>query len=1292
MNEDELIQQAMQELEAELPAQEPQEAPVEEQPQAAPQKSLLQKAGDAWKSVGGGIAKAGFETKDFIFGEPAEEDKSSLRRDVERRSKELADESAVNSVSIGISQMVTGLIGAGKIMGPIKVFQKLKAGGKAARATYEITKAAGASSVVLDPHEDRLSDIIEEFPTLQNPVTAYLAADPDDSAAEGRFKNAIESIGVDFALLGAVKVVKLLRAGRQDEALKEIKKLEKSSAVEEAPVVDQPKTGEAGVAPAVPEQAGNADGTVPPPEASPPVPPQQAAGPDGANVQAGTTELRSADIRSRFTGADGKFDQTAAADGIVKDVEDTLSSGGTVEMVIEGKTRKIVSVQGGMMADAKGQRWGAAQIYMPSPGDDARIVLKRGDEAQPVATPKEDITERVGISQPIGPDGQRIVPTEVKEPGVFRTEEVTDKQLDDIVRGSAADARAIRKYGSMEEAVANGYKPGKNTKLPWQKLRGTNETMAFVRQTAKVLKGRYDIAKGGAVLSDARVRDITKELAESFNEDPALLLGQITEMGEEATKIVPYMEAALRIGNKMFLDADDLAKQIRLGKLEAFSGSAEVAQGELKARIAAAVDVMASANSMLANSGRALRRARRQFRVREADLNTIKNLDPAKLAIIMEKAGGDPKKIMLLADRKWADRVMDEATFHLTNGLLWMWPSHLVNVTTNALMLTARPTEKLFGSAALRLITKDPGRRAELSSVTKQALKEYSYTVTSLVDGWSNAVEAFRKGDSILSPHNTEVFQGGTAALAPGELPWKPVKSVWDLAHNAWVSANYRTIVGLPTRTMGAVDEMFKTMRYRAVVQSRAAVQAAEAGLNAADTKAFIQKSMNDAIDPSSGNALDAKALRESQMVGFQQDLDYDVTIGGSFGRALTNARRTAPALSLVLPFVKTPVNVIRYGIKMTPGLNMVQKEFRDAFLGKAGEEARAHAYGQFIMGSMFAGIAAHLAVNGRFTGAGPSDFKVKQELMATGWKPYSIVWTNDAGETKYFQMGRFDPFGMAMGLVADTVQLMQNDPDRDYSEAVTATVVAVARNLGEKTFLLNLNSGIEAALDPERNLPKWMGRTAGSMIPASSLMRGHNPDPYLREARGFLDNLIRGVPGLSETLPKSHDVFGDPIERTVGVVGTQDSDLVEAEHNRIMLQTGKGLGKPDPKLDAVDLRDITLNDGRNAYETFQKLSGHLPGKKSLKDTLATVIKSEAYQLLPDGDAGVQGTRLNRLGTVTQKYRQAARNELVRRYPELRPLIKQRQREAKGAILKNRELKNNGAPGARELLDSMTSR
>lgn len=136
--DEQLLLRALQEADSELPDAEPIQADHPATTEEQPEKSLLQKAGDVWKSVGGGIAKAGMETKDFVFGEPAEKDKWQLRKDIERRSAELSGESTVNAAASGVSQIVTGLIGAGKIMGPIKAFQKLKQGGSIGRTLYEV--------------------------------------------------------------------------------------------------------------------------------------------------------------------------------------------------------------------------------------------------------------------------------------------------------------------------------------------------------------------------------------------------------------------------------------------------------------------------------------------------------------------------------------------------------------------------------------------------------------------------------------------------------------------------------------------------------------------------------------------------------------------------------------------------------------------------------------------------------------------------------------------------------------------------------------------------------------------------------------------------------------------------------------------------------------------------------------------------------------------------------------------------------------------------------------------------
>ena len=120
-------------------------------------------------------------------------------------------ESTTGGLIRGVSQFVAGFLPAVKGM-------------KALGVTSKIGQAMGAGAVVdavaFDPHEDRLSNLVEQFPALSNPVTRYLEADPDDSDAEGRFKNAIEGLGLGAVFDTFTTGVKLLRANRIEKAVK----------------------------------------------------------------------------------------------------------------------------------------------------------------------------------------------------------------------------------------------------------------------------------------------------------------------------------------------------------------------------------------------------------------------------------------------------------------------------------------------------------------------------------------------------------------------------------------------------------------------------------------------------------------------------------------------------------------------------------------------------------------------------------------------------------------------------------------------------------------------------------------------------------------------------------------------------------------------------------------------------------------------------------------------------------------------------------------------------------------
>lgn len=1117
----------------------------EEEEQQARQEEIedtaLSGASGLINSIGSGMTEAVFQTKDFLLGEPEQEDKSQFRQMHEATTGALKEHSTVNALTQGVSQFATGMVGAGKIVGPIKAVQKLKQGTKAARTSYEVGRGAAVGAVVLDPHEERLSDLIESNPALSNPVTDFLASDPEDSTAMGRLKNSLEGIGMDLALIGTfamgLKGLNHLRRGNEEAGLK-----------------------------------------------------------------------------------------------VLNAVDD-----GSVAAKAEGP--EVVIPEGG--------------LELPK---DAPTIEPENVEVRPVKSEAQ------------------VVPLKPKSTRSSEAPEIEVDESQALINSAREDFEAIDTWGSREEAIAQGHKFSK-ANVPWQKIRDDGPVQELVGRTAQSLKSNLDARKGVDVLTDLQVRKSIEQSARLFNQDPDVIMGEIAKAGDQANSMVANLEASYLISRKLFDDAYDAAVKVEAGMLDGLGATREEALQEVVRRHMAASDMLASGNSMRAAAGRSMRRMRGEFAIKPEDLELFKSMDPEKLVQVLSKSGGSIEKLKQTANPKWWERVTDESTFLLTNNLLWNYPTHIVNTSTNLYMLAARPTEKLLGSFAMG---------AKGKSVRAQALREYRYTLASVGDAWSAMSEAFMRGDSVMSPHMNENFDVSKVGQAV-PFKWKPVKDTWDLFYNGMLALEvgrmgkaagtaaegiYRTGVGLPTRSLGAVDEFVKTLRYRSVIQARAAGEASSRGLTGQDFKNHVQRVMEDSFT-SSGLALDANALREAQISTFQQEL-----IPGTIGAGLRNFRSTFAPFALILPYVKTPSNVIRYSVKMTPVLNLAQEEYRQMLKGAMGAEQQAHAVGQMAIGSMFMATAASLALEGKLTGGGPADNKLKSELMATGWKPYSVVSEDDEGNKTYMPLGRFDPVGLPFGIVADLVDIQVTHPDSKAAQKGSiAALLAISEAVTDRSFLRSLNEAVKAFSQPDFQMEKYASTMAGNLVPASSALKNYaNDDTYLREARGFVDNMMRDMPGYSGSLPPRRDAFGEPIWKQRGLTSSSNPDLVEEEHNRIILETGEGIRPPSASSWGVDLRDINLKDGRNAYDLYQERVTEV-GNVGLKKTLDRLIKSKSYQKLVDGPSDVKGTKLNALSRTVSKYREIAKKSLLRDYPELREVATKKQKEvrSKMAAMKNDE-------------------
>lgn len=117
-------------------------------------------------------------------------------------------QSVTGSIVNDVSQFASGFIGANRV---------LRLAGWGSGISRGMAAGAVADFSVFRAHEERLSNLVEQYPQLSNPITQFLAADPNDGELEGRLKAALEGAVVGGAVEGLFAGLRALRAARNGD-------------------------------------------------------------------------------------------------------------------------------------------------------------------------------------------------------------------------------------------------------------------------------------------------------------------------------------------------------------------------------------------------------------------------------------------------------------------------------------------------------------------------------------------------------------------------------------------------------------------------------------------------------------------------------------------------------------------------------------------------------------------------------------------------------------------------------------------------------------------------------------------------------------------------------------------------------------------------------------------------------------------------------------------------------------------------------------------------------------------
>tara|TARA_R110000796_G_scaffold242899_1_gene365213 strand:- start:55 stop:3306 length:3252 start_codon:yes stop_codon:yes gene_type:complete len=629
-------------------------------------------------------------------------------------------------------------------------------------------------------------------------------------------------------------------------------------------------------------------------------------------------------------------------------------------------------------------------------------------------------------------------------------------------------------------------------------------------------------------------------------------------------------------------------------------------------------------SGMTAEAGRALQSfniiaasSREQERLIKEALDAAGGADLTKDMARMFSELDDPAKVGRFV--KDASKVTTSDMLYEVwiNGLLSSPATHMVNILSNVLTASLAVGERKVASMIGDSIP------------TGEASAQLKGMVDGSRDGLRLAWQALKTGEPLDTLEKIEVSKH--RAVSSENL---------NISGTAGVFVDYLgEVVRIPGKLLTAGDAFFKSVGYRMELHAQAYRQTFEEGLKG---DAAAKRAIEIINNPPANIKL--AAVDASRYQTFTNEL-------GKIGKVGEQFRNKVPYARVIMPFVRTPVNIMSYTFERTP-LALASKTIRENI--SAGGARRDLALGKLITGSTIMAVSADLALGGNITGAGPTNKDMKKMMRLTGWQPYSIKVGN-----KYYAYNRLDPIGALIGLSADMAEIIGQTSEAEADEIATAAALSVFQNMASKTYLSGVIDFIDAffssSTDPEASnykLERWAKRLVGSVVPSVVASVEREVDPTMRAANTYLDAIKSRIPGFSDDLPPRRNIWGEPVVLEGGIgpdimspiyVSSVKDDKVAEE----IIRQQTPLSMPSRVIKAGN---STVELTPEQYDRLIMLSSGDKNKVSLKDAYKKLFSTKRYKNATDGPNGFKSLEIRAIAT---QYRKTAQMELLKEYPEL---------------------------------------
>ena len=1181
-------------------------------------------------------------------------------------------DTTAGSVTQGISQFVTGMLGVSKLA-KIKAFSTI-GGGMAAGA---ITDA-----VAFDPDEANLVLMLEEQFGISNQIATDLLANDEDDEWENRAKNALTGTAIGLpidAIAVTLKTIKYMRTRRKvkdeirtngeasEATLKEAETLE--AEIKNIKDLDSKPKGKFSMdAP----RFTTDDGMV-------------------FNTQTGA-RMVDEEVASTAAPKASEAGEAGAAPKVVDDAAQPPEIGS-----VAPAAPKAVDTDAPVQTKVPAS---AADNSTPSTATPAGTKAGEADEAPP----KMDVPAKAPEVQTTAPEAPKP-PTPKKA-----TRFITTKRLKD----AAISAKAMQPAQMTPIGQLNHL--GDNIGgLNLDKMDGPIDGVKVIDQVQDALADSGVLKDMGLdkpqtlkQVEEAALKDVAEETGTPVN----VLSDQLAELElgarQTAEKIVAGKMVLQSTGRRVSELSDAVTKKAEAGDVDTALERKLVDALTLHADVQASVKGLQTASARAVSAGR----IRTADALSDATLDRLQHFGGSKkvrkLAKQLQLAGNNKKARAKIIRKANDNRFLGIANELWINAILSGPKTHLMNMGSNAINMLVRPAMRTAGG----VLTGNPQQ-------IEEGIRQYMYMTAELGEslkfimalGMSkddsalrNAMRSLWREEGILDTASKFDFnQTGSGRNISGQNLRRGSETRGGLRDGAIDTTG--KVVRMASRFLMAEDEFFKQIIFRSRLRAKVAATArrmTDEDLDAAgyvSRKEFVEKELDQAIlnkealankfdelvqtgrivdDEETKEAFIKKslgmynhnskmavtALEEARISTFTNPLE-----AGSMGKSVQDLINRQPILRQIMPFIQTPINVLNQGFEKTPLLGLLVNNNRMKLKNGTPDE-KAMVVGAQAIGAITTFVAAQYAINGKITGGGPSYAsdrnKAKLWNASPDWQPYSVNVGTDE-KPQWIELKKLDPHGTLFGIVGDVYEMLEYGKDTqnfEGTELLGMIAASFANNVMDKSYMGSLSDfmGMLDGSTTGEQVQSFLENRAASMVPLSSLQYQMNQQnaEAMAEMRTLTDKIKARVYGRYDELEPKHDwLTGESVntpEYALGFIRQKQVDSGEHQAAAVYAELRKlnhGFVGPMKKIGDIEMRP----------EVFQRLN-ELVGttqirRRTLLQSIQKVMESRRYQKMTEQAElnpvrSEDDPRVKMINVEILRYKDRAKQLLMKEYPELR--------------------------------------